>query len=114
VIFAMARAPLFRDAVMLVVAAVLTFACAGNDARTPKAPTVSFRLTGSPSDASVTIDDMLVGRLDVVSAHGVALPIGVHHVSVEAPGYFAWDREIDARSRDTPVKLDATLARIPE
>ncbi len=45
-----------------------------------------------PVDAVVVIDDQALGTLELVMAHGVALPVGVHHVTVKADGYFPWDR----------------------
>jgi hypothetical protein len=93
----------------LVVSAVLLAACA--PAKSPER-TVSFRLAGSPPDAMVTIDDIVVGSLAVVAARGVALPVGAHRLSVEAAGYFPADRIIDAR--DVPVRVRVDLERTPD
>jgi hypothetical protein len=67
---------------------------------------------GTPPHATVTIDDEPVGTLSHVASRGVALPPGRHRISVEAPGYFPWDREVDAKS--APVRLSVTLAPLPE
>ena len=75
-------------------------------------PTVSMRMLGSPPDATVTIDDRYVGPLMVVSARGVALPVGSHRVSVEAEGYFPWDRIVEAKDR--LVKIDVRLVPLPD
>jgi hypothetical protein len=81
----------------------------------PREPrTVSMRLVGSPPEASVTIDDIFVGTLDIVSARGVALPVGAHRVSVEAPGFLPWDRLVEAREGQGPVRLDVRLVRTPD
>lgn len=93
-----------------VLAMLATVAC--GPARAPK--TVSLRMVGAPPDASVTIDDIFVGRLEIVSARGVALPPGTHRVSVEAPGYFPWDRMIEAKEGDAPIRLDVRLTPIPD
>jgi hypothetical protein len=77
---------------------------------TPK--TVSLRLRGTPKNASVTVDDIPVGSLEVVSARGVALPPGVHHMTVVAPGYLPFDRRIEAT--EAPVTLDVVLTPIPD
>jgi PEGA domain len=77
-----------------------------------RAPTVSMRMQGSPPDATVTIDDHYVGPLAVVAARGVALPMGSHRISVEAEGYFPWDRIVEAK--DKPVTLAVTLVAIPD
>jgi hypothetical protein len=74
--------------------------------------TVPMRMRGAPPDATVTIDDHIVGRLDVVAARGVALPAGTHRVSVEREGYLPWDKIIEAR--EAPVVLDVRLERVPD
>jgi hypothetical protein len=75
-------------------------------------PTVSMRMQGTPPDATVTIDDQYVGPLAVVAARGVALPVGTHRISVESPGFFPWDRIVEAK--DKPVILGVTLTPIPD
>lgn len=75
---------------------------------------VSLRMVGSPPNASVTIDDIFVGRLDMVSARGVALPVGTHRVSVEAPGYFAWDKVVEAKEGAGPIRVEVRLVATPE
>ena len=76
--------------------------------------TVSLRMAGTPPDAAVVIDEETVGQLDFVAAHGVALPVGVHHVTVKATGYFPWDREVDAKEGSAPIKLDVVLTPVPD
>lgn len=77
-----------------------------------KAPTISFRLRGGPKDASVTIDDLPVGSLEVVRSRGVALPPGVHHVTILAPGHLPFDRRIEATS--APVTLEVIMVPTPD
>jgi hypothetical protein len=81
---------------------------------TPAVPakTVSLRMKGAPAQATVTIDDQIVGSLELVAAHGVALPPGTHRISVEAPGYLPWDKLVEAK--ETPVRLDVQLIPIPD
>lgn len=76
--------------------------------------TVSMRMVGSPTNASVTIDDIFVGRLDIVAARGVALPVGPHRISVEAPGYLPWDKIVEAKEGAGPIRLDVRLVTIPD
>jgi hypothetical protein len=76
--------------------------------------TVSLRLRGTPPDAAVIIDEEAVGQLDFIAAHGVALPPGVHHVTVKATGYFPWDREVKAEPGDRPIELDVKLTPVPD
>ena len=83
----------------------------------PPAPkTVSMRLVSSagPKTASVTVDDIFVGTLDVVAARGVALPPGKHRVTIEAPGHLPWDKMIEAKEGETPLRLDVKLVPIPD
>jgi hypothetical protein len=77
-------------------------------------PTVSLRMHGSPADAVVIIDDQALGTLELVMAHGVALPPGVHHVTVKADGYLPWDREVDAKEGAGMVKLEVALTPVPD
>ena len=75
-------------------------------------PTASLHLRGTPVDALVTIDEELVGPLAVVAARGVALREGRHQVTVTAPGYFPWDRLVDA-APSTARSIDLTVDLIP-
>ena len=78
-------------------------------------PAVSLsieRSSESPRDAAVTIDEEYIGPLGYVAAHGVRMPAGKHRISIEKPGYFPWDRLIDAGS--APIKVDVALEPIPD
>ncbi len=81
---------------------------------------VSLRFAGTPENASVFVDDILVGPLDVVKARGIAVPAGVHHVTVQAEGHFPDDRVIDAKAPETqpvaaaPIVLTFVLKKLPE
>ncbi|WP_146653274.1 PEGA domain-containing protein [Labilithrix luteola] len=92
--------------------AVLAAGLVGCGPRTP--PTVSMRVTGGPDNATVTVDDQFVGSLAVVAARGVALPVGVHHVTVEAAGFLPWDKTVEAKQGEGPVRLDVKLVPIPD
>jgi hypothetical protein len=83
-------------------------------AESPRGPTVSLRMRGGPPDAAVIIDDEAVGQLDFVAARGVALPLGVHHVTVKAQGYFPWDREVEAKQGAGPILLEVALTPVPD
>ena len=75
-------------------------------------PRVSVRMSGTPPDALVTVDDQVVGPLAVVAKKGLSVSRGKHRVSVERPGYCPWDRKIDAE--DGKIVLDVKLERIPD
>jgi hypothetical protein len=83
-------------------------------AKEPSQPTVSLRMRGAPPDATVVIDDEPLGSLEFVAGRGVALPPGVHHVTVEAQGYFPWDREVEAKPGSAPIALEVALTRVPD
>jgi hypothetical protein len=93
--------------------AALLFSCAPAEAPGQQ-PTVSLRMTGEPAEAVVIVDDEAVGTLELVMAHGVALPVGVHHISVKAEGYFPWDKEVEAKLGSGPIRLDAKLMPVPD
>ncbi len=96
--------------VTFALAFVLACGAPGNGA----AKTVSLHMTGSPQDARVTVDDQIVGSLDMVEARGVALPPGKHRVSVEAPGYFPYDTIVEAKEGDKVVNVEAKLVHVPD
>jgi hypothetical protein len=100
--------------VFLAVAPAMVASAGCEPANAPKQPTVSLRLRGEPASALVIIDDEPLGSLDFVAAHGVALPPGVHHVTVSAAGYFPWDREVDAKMGSRPIALEVALTRVPD
>lgn len=89
--------------------AAILVAC--SPAKEPKH--VSLRMVGSPPNATVTIDDIFVGRLETVQARGVALPVGTHHLTVEAPGYFPIDKVLEAREGQ-PIRVEARLVAVPD
>jgi hypothetical protein len=92
----------------------LLLACGCEPARDPAGSTVSLRMRGTPRDATVIVDDEPLGSLEFVAAHGVALPPGVHHVTVKAPGYFPWDREVAAKLGSAPLVLEVALSPVPD
>jgi len=71
-------------------------------------------MTGAPPEARVTVDDQIVGSLDMVEARGVAMPPGTHRVSVEAPGYFPFDVLVEAKEGEKLVHIEAKLVPIPD
>ena len=83
-------------------------------AQAPNQPTISLRIRGTPASATVIIDEEALGTLDFVSAHGVALPPGVHHVTVKAAGYFPSDTAVDAQPGSAPVALQVALVPVPD
>jgi hypothetical protein len=80
----------------------------------PSKETVSLRLQGNLPDATVIIDDQDLGSLAFVQSRGVALPVGVHRISVTAPGYFPWDRAVEAKPGGLLIRLDVALTPVPD
>lgn len=99
-------------AALAALAALTTLESAGCVARTPE--TVSLRISGEVPDAAVTVDDQYMGALAYVQRRGVALPVGTHRVTVERPGYFPWDRLVEARSGGGPILLKVELVKVPD
>ncbi|HEY8041171.1 MAG TPA: PEGA domain-containing protein [Polyangiaceae bacterium] len=93
---------------------LLLLACGCTPPQSPPRPTVSLRMAGTPAEAAVLVDDEAIGQLDFVAAHGVALPPGVHHVTVKAQGYFPWDREVQAKEGSPPIRLQVALVPVPD
>ena len=73
---------------------------------------MSLRVTGNVADAAVTVDDIPIGVLGYVAAHGVALPPGRHRITVEKAGYFPWDAVVEAN--EEPIYLQIQLEPIPD
>ena len=94
-------------------AVAVTLACSacGGPAMAP-ARSVSLRMRGGPPQATVTIDDVMVGPLNVVTARGIAVRPGSHRISIEALGYLPWDKIVDAK--DAPVVLEVSLVPVPD
>ena len=99
----------------LVRAAAVVFALTAIGCGPPSAvPTVSMRMNGGPLNASVTVDDVFVGTLEIVVRRGVALPPGMHRVSVEAPGHIPWDKMVEAKVGQGPLRVDVKLVPVPD
>jgi hypothetical protein len=77
-----------------------------------RAQTVALRFRGTPSNATVTIDDQRVGSLALVVARGIRVLPGRHRISVEAAGYLPFDVAIDANAEVVP--LEVTLVPVPD
>ncbi|MDB4981201.1 MAG: hypothetical protein JWM82_1953 [Myxococcales bacterium] len=67
-------------------------------AHTPATGGVAFRVDTNVADATVWIDDILVGRAAEWTSEGPTarhLRPGFHRVEIRAPGYYSVFREID-------------------
>jgi len=97
-----------RRALSTAILATTAFAAACGPSMQP----VKLSVKGNLPDATVTVDDVLLGSLNYVSKHGVALPPGKHRITVERVGYFPWDKLVLAT--DQPLVLDIQLTPIPD
>lgn len=77
------------------------------------ARTVSLRVSGGQPDATVTIDDQELGSFAYVQKRGVALPEGKHRITVEKPGYFPFDVEVEAAEQPL-LEVKVELQKIPD
>jgi hypothetical protein len=94
---------------------LMSFAFAAcSPAQAPAVKTISLRIQGTPAEAAVVVDDESMGQLDFVHEHGVALPPGVHHITVKAEGYFPFDREVEAKPGAGPIHVDVALVAVPD
>ncbi len=93
---------------LVTIAALLACAaCAGPS-------TVSLKLSGNVPDALVTIDDQPLGTVKYVGKRGVALPPGVHRLTVEKHGYFPFDLLVEAKEGEGPVVVEVEMEPIPD
>jgi len=102
----------FLAAGVLALLLVLSLASCQAGAEKPAVSLSLERSSQSPRDAAVTIDEEYIGPLGYVAARGVKLPAGRHRITIEKPGYFPWDRLVDAGT--APIHFDVTLEPIPD
>jgi hypothetical protein len=74
-------------------------------------PSVAFRIAGNVPDATVWIDDHLVGKLADFSKSEKRLErrliLGFHRVEIRAPGYYSVFRELEAKAgADLSIEAD--------
>lgn len=77
-------------------------ACYGNIRPTPAV----LRVEVVPDDARVLIDDTFIGRARRTAAQPKELPPGRHRLTIEAPGYFPHDLDLDLPSGETNVRVE--------
>lgn len=102
----------FLAAGVLALLLVLSLTSCQMGAEKPAASLSLTRDAKAPRDAVVTIDEEYIGPLGYVAARGVKLPAGKHRITIEKPGYFPWDRLVDAGTE--PIHFDVALEPIPD
>jgi hypothetical protein len=65
--------------------------------RTPTKPVVDafLSLAVDPPETTVRLDDRVLGSARILAGRWVAVPHGVHRLSLTAPGFDRYDEEID-------------------
>lgn len=76
--------------------------CYGNLRPTPAV----LRVEVVPEDARVSIDDVFVGRARMTAARPKELSPGAHRLTVEAPGFFPHDLDLDLPPGETTVRVE--------
>ncbi|NUP11142.1 MAG: PEGA domain-containing protein [Polyangiaceae bacterium] len=99
-----------RAAVALALSCSLT--CALGCVTAPR--TTSLRLDANIDDATVTVDDQVLGSVKHVEKRGVALPPGKHRVTVEKAGFFPHDELLEVKEGDPLIRLKVVMERVPD
>jgi hypothetical protein len=75
----------------------LVWALSGCAARTPSrpAPDAFLLLRVEPPDATVRVDDRVIGSGRTVAGRWIAVAHGLHRVAVNAPGHDRFEEEVD-------------------
>ncbi len=77
------------------------------------APAVMLRLSGTPRDALVTIDDRYIDKLGRISKRGIKLRPGHYRLTVEQVGFFPHDQIVHIEA-ERPRALNIELQAIPQ
>jgi hypothetical protein len=75
---------------------------------------ISSRIINEVRGINRVVYDISSSRRRPSNGSEVALPIGVHRISVTAPGYFPWDKAVEAKPGGTLIRLDVALAPVPD
>ena len=89
--------------------ALLLSACGG--AQRPRQAVAELRTIVEPPTARVQVDERFVGAARVLEKRPARLTPGKHRVTVEAPGFFPHDMELDLAPGVT--KVDLKLRPVP-
>jgi hypothetical protein len=74
-------------------------------AQHPKGKPAQLRVVAVPASAIVQVDEHFVGAARVLERQPVALNQGKHRVTVEAPGYFPHDLEVEMVPGVTSIEI---------
>jgi hypothetical protein len=71
----------------------------------PRQRPAELKTIVEPNTASVQIDEKFAGAARVLAVRPAKVPPGKHRVTVEAPGYFPHDAEVELAPGVTTVEL---------
>lgn len=72
-----------------------------------------LKVTGSPDDALVTVDDEYLGTLARLRRFGIKVSEGEHRLTVEADDRFPHDALVRVQA-DQTVTVDVKLEKVPD
>ena len=100
----MAAAPTVSRRLLLALALSLPLAaCAG--AQKPKTPPAELRVVAEPPSATVVVNERFVGSARVLDKRPAKLVPGKKQITIEAPGYFPHDIEVELPSGVTTLNI---------
>lgn len=100
---ALARAPARSVLAALALLSIASAACGG--AQKGKGSTAELRVLADPASAVVQVNERFVGAARVLEKQPARLTPGAKRVTVEAPGYFPHDLELDLPAGTTTLNI---------
>jgi hypothetical protein len=88
----------------------LLAACAGT--QKPKGPPAELRIVAEPVSASVQVNERFVGAARVLDKRPAKLTPGKKRITIEAPGYFPHDLEVELPAGVTTINIK--LRQVPQ
>lgn len=88
----------------LLLAAVMLSACGGAQ-RVKTERAAELRVVAVPPSATVQVDERFVGAARVLEKRPARLTPGLRRITVDAPGYFPHDMELELKPGVTTVQI---------
>jgi len=86
---------LARSLLLPLIAAAMSLALVGGCATTIPRGAVAFRVDANVPDATVWVDDVLVGRAADWNKDGKHIRAGFHRIEIRHPGYYSFFQEVE-------------------
>jgi hypothetical protein len=100
-------------ALVRLLALFASLALVGACATTMPRGAVSFRVDANVADATVWVDDVLVGRAADWAKDGKHIKAGFHRIEIRHPGYYSFFQEVEL-PEGSHVNVNAQLRPIVE